>query len=84
MLPGFGFSPCNFVTGIHPVIKVAKALENSGGALKEQQSLIQELLKRQTLLRHLQNVSPNASSLNHINAVRGMAFIFNLLLSEFP
>ena len=83
MLPGFGFSTGDFIAGIQLISTAIKALKDNRGAASEYQSLIEDLLKLQTLLQHLQDISPNASCFEHVNAVRGMALTFKIPLSEF-
>ena len=82
-MSGFGFSAGDFVAGIHLISKVIKALEDSRGAASEYQSLIQELLRLQILSQNLQDIKPDASNLDHVNAVRGMALTFQKPLAEF-
>ena len=82
-MSGFGFSVGDFVAGIHLISKVIKALEDSRGAASEYQSLIPELLRLQSLSQELQDIKPDASNLDHVNAVRGMALTFQKPLAEF-
>ena len=79
----FGFSIGDFIAGIDLIARVVTALKDTGGASSEYQILIQELQHLQLLLEQLKDLKPSASSLNHVNAVRGLALTFKLPLSEF-
>ena len=79
----FGFSVGDFLAGIGLIKTVISAIKDTGGAATDYQVLVQELQHLQILLEQLKDLKPNASSLSHVNAVRGMALTFRVPLSEF-
>jgi hypothetical protein len=66
------------------VRKISKALKDSGGAADDYQALHTELKQLQNLLEQLRDLpTSSSSSLNHYNAVRGMAYEVQVLLQTF-
>lgn len=82
--PAFGFSAGDFMAGIQLIVKVAKALKDSGAVASEYQNLHQDLQSLQAVFEQLRDL-PTASSpsLNHYNAVRGLALTVLIPLQEF-
>lgn len=64
-------------------IKISKALKSTGGSASEYQHVVLELENLQHVLSHLQALEPNASNVNHVNAIRGMALACMLPLQDF-
>src|SRR5947207_2206546 len=72
--PAFGFSLGDFVTAIGLIRQVSKAIKDPGGAADDYRLLALELDHLQLVLQQLQDLRPtSSSSLNHYNAVCGMA-----------
>lgn len=72
--PAFGFSFGDIITAIALIKKVSVALKDSGGAAEDYQCLLRELQQLQLLFEQLNDLpTSSSSSLNHYNAVRGMA-----------
>jgi hypothetical protein len=82
--PTFGFSVGDFVAAIHLVKKISVALKDSGGAADEYRSLHTELQQLQLVLEQLRDLpTSSTNSLNHYNAVRGMAYEVQVPLKAF-
>jgi len=82
--PGFGFSVGDFFAALQLIGKISTALKNSGGAADDYQSLRIELQQLQLLLEQLRDLpTASTSSLNHYNAVRGMACQVQIPLRDF-
>lgn len=72
--PAFGFSVGDFVTVVQLICKVSSALKSVGGAADDYKLLRQELEELQCVLEQLKDLpSWSSPSLNHYNAIRGMA-----------
>ena len=83
-VPAFGFSVSDFIAVTQLIKKILAALKNSGGAADDYQSLLIELQHLQLLLESLCDLpTHSSSSLNHYNAVRGMAFEVQVPLRAF-
>ena len=82
MVP-FGFSAGDFATAIGLIVKISKALKDSGTAAAECRDIIQDLQTLQQLLEFLETLRPADGSVNHINAIRGMALACRTPLLEF-
>ncbi|KAJ9642361.1 hypothetical protein H2199_004741 [Coniosporium tulheliwenetii] len=82
--PAFGFSAGDFIAAINLIVKISKALNDSGGAASKYRMLLQELQQLQLILEQLQDLSPtSANSHSHLNAVKGMALAIQMPLQEF-
>ncbi len=82
--PAFGFSAGDFIAAINLIVRVSKALNDSGGAASEYRMLLQELQQLQLILEQLREMSPASSrSHSHLNAVKGMALAIQFPLLEF-
>jgi len=82
--PAFGFSIGDFIAAIHLVKKISIALKDSGGAADEYRSLYTELQQLQLVLEELRDLPTSSNaSLNHYNAVRGMAYQVQVPLKAF-
>ena len=69
---------------IQLVGKVSKALKDTGGASDDYKLLLQELRHLQVILEELSDTSVGAfGSLNHINAIKGMALAVQVPLQAF-
>ena len=82
MVP-FGFSAGDFAIAIGLIVRISKALRDSGGAAAEYRDIIQDLQTLQQLLGLLETLRPADGSVSHINAVRGMALACRIPLLEF-
>jgi hypothetical protein len=82
--PAFGFSVGDFISAIILIKKVSQALRDSGGAAEDYQCLLRELQQLQLLLEQLRDLpATSSSSMNHYNAVRGMAYQVEVPLRAF-
>ncbi|EON62775.1 hypothetical protein W97_02000 [Coniosporium apollinis CBS 100218] len=82
--PAFGFSDGDFIAAINLIVRVSKALNDSGGAASEYRMLLQELQQLQLILKQLREMSSASSrSHSHFNAVKGMALAIQFPLLEF-
>jgi hypothetical protein len=82
--PAFGFSVGDFIAAIHLVKKISIALKDSEGAADEYRSLYTELQQLQLVLEELRDLPTSSNaSLNHYNAVRGMAYQVQVPLKAF-
>jgi hypothetical protein len=82
--PAFGFSVGDFIASIHLIAKISRALGDAGGATGEYREALLELQHLQLLLEQLRDLPPTCSgSLNHYNAIRGMANAVQLPLLAF-
>ena len=82
MVP-FGFSAGDFAIAIGLIVRISKALRDSGGASAECRDILQDLQTLQQLLGLLETLRPADGSVSHINAVRGMALACRVPLLEF-
>lgn len=82
MVP-FGFSAGDFATAIGLIVRISKALKDSGAAAAECRDILQDLQTLQQLLGLLETLRPADGSISHINAVRGMALACRIPLLEF-
>ncbi len=82
MVP-FGFSAGDFANAIGLIVRISKALKDSGGAVAECRDILQDLQTLQQLLGLLETLRPADGSLSHINAVRGMALACRVPLLGF-
>ena len=83
MAPVFGFSAGDFVAAIGLVVKISKALRDTGGASTECKGLIQDLHNLQQILELLQRLRPASGNLSQVNAIRGVALTCLTPLREF-
>ena len=79
----FGFSAGDFAIVIGLIVRISKALRDSGGAAAESRDILQDLRTLQQLLGLLEPLRPADGSVSHINAVRGMALACHRPLQEF-
>ena len=82
MVP-FGFSAGDFAVAIGLIVRISKALGDSGGAAAEYRDILQDLQTLQQLLGILETLRPADGSVSHINAIRGMALACRIPLLEF-
>ena len=82
MVP-FGFSAGDFATAIGLIVRISKALKDSGTAAGECRDVLQDLQTLQQLLELLETLRPAAGSVSHINAIRGLALDCRIPLLEF-
>ena len=82
MVP-FGFSAGDFAIAIGLIVRISKALSDSGTAAAEYRDILQDLQTLQQLLGLLETLRPANGSVSHINAVRGMALACRIPLLEF-
>lgn len=82
MVP-FGFSAGDFAIAIGLIVRISKALRDSGGAAAEYRDILQDLQTLQQLLGLLERLRPANGSVSHINAIRGMALACRIPLLEF-
>ena len=82
MVP-FGFSAGDFAIAIGLIVRISKALRDSGGAAAEYRDIIQDLRNLQQLLELLETVRPADGSVSHVNAIRGIALACRTSLLEF-
>ena len=82
MIP-FGFSAGDFATAIGLIVRISKALKDSGTAAAECRDILQDLQTLQQLLGFLETLRPADGCISHINAVRGMALACHIPLLEF-
>lgn len=81
--PAFGFSVGDFITGIGALIKIAKALKESGGAASEFQDVIVELDALVALLQRLQALHSIRPNLAPGNAIWALASECQLPIQDF-
>ena len=82
MVP-FGFSAGDFAIANGLIVRISKALRDSGGAAAEYRDILQDLQTLQQLLGLLETLRPVDGSVSHINAVRRMAPACRIHLLEF-
>ena len=82
MVP-FGFSAGDFATAIGLIVRISKALKDSGAAAAECRDILQDLHTLQQLLGLLETLRPADGSVSHINVIRGMALACRIPLLEF-
>ena len=82
MIP-FGFSAGDFASVIDLIVRISKALKDSGAAAVECRDILQDLQTLQQLLELLETLRPADGSVSHINAIRGMALACRIPLLEF-
>ena len=82
MIP-FGFSAGDLATAIGLIVRISKALRDSGTAAAECRDVLQDLQNLQQLLGFVETLRPADGSISHINAVRGMALKCHIPLLEF-
>ena len=82
MIP-FGFSAGDFAIAIGLIVRISKALKDSGAAAAEYRDILQDLQTLQQLLRLLETLRPADGSVSDINAIRGMALACRIPLLEF-
>jgi hypothetical protein len=63
--------------------EVSGALKEAGGASCEYQHVMVELEALQRALDHVSGLSPSATNINHVNAIRGVALSCRLPLQQF-
>ena len=82
MVP-FGFSSSDFAIAIGLIVRISKALRDSGGVAAEYRDILQDLQTLQQLLGLLETLNPADGRVSHINAVRGMALACRIPLLQF-
>ena len=82
MIP-FGFSAGDFATAISLIVRISKALKDSGTAAAECSDVLQDLQNLQDLLGVLETLRPADGSISHINAIREIALKCRIPLLEF-
>ena len=83
MASAFGFSAGDFVTAIQLIVKISKALRETGGASTECSSVIQDLQILRQILDFLQHIRPAGGDLSRVNAIRNLAITCLIPLKEF-
>ena len=74
----------DFITAIQLIVSILSALQETGSASAESNSLYQELQQLKLVLDQLRGLPNDASlSQSHLNAVRGMALTVKRPLQEF-
>ena len=81
MIP-FGFSAGDFAIAIGLIVRISKALKDSGAAAAECRDILQDLQTLQQLLGLLETLRPADGSVSHIYAIRGMALAYRIPLLE--
>ena len=82
MIP-FGFSAGDFATAISLIVRISKALKDSGTAAAECSDVLQDLQTLQDLLGVLETLRPADGSISHINSIREIALKCRIPLLEF-
>ena len=80
LLPSLG-THCALYTDL--IRKINKGLKETGAASTEYQNAVIELNGLEHALQHLEALGPTDDSLNHVNAIRGMALACQLPLRDF-
>ena|SRR5579862_4674727 len=83
MTSAFGCSAGDFITAVGLIVKVSKALKESGGAPEDYQQVVQELNALELILLQLEALKPSDENVGYVNAIRCLALACRHLLEAF-
>ncbi|KAH7413667.1 hypothetical protein DE146DRAFT_2500 [Phaeosphaeria sp. MPI-PUGE-AT-0046c] len=82
-MPAFGFSVGDFIAAIELCNKISKALKDTNGASSDFNNVAIELRGLENVLRRVVALEPNASNIEHVNAIRSLALSCQIPVQSF-
>lgn len=82
-MPAFGFSVGDFIAAIELCNKISKALKDTDGASSDFANVAIELHGLENVLRRVVALDPNASNIEHVDAIRSLALSCQIPIQEF-